>query len=148
LRSWVALLAGVTGHVVVGDAHGRDLAVAVAVVRDHGRDLHRQAADAVAVEQVVQAVVEAGHQDQDAQPPVRVAHRPVHAAPRGERDEAGPQGVEVDRGGVNGLGHHAHEEAAGAAVEELRALDDVLAGLEQEPDHLGHDAGRVGAREA
>ena len=49
---------------VVGDAVPLRQRLQIGVIGDHGHHVHRQLADALAIEQVVEAVVGFGHHDQ------------------------------------------------------------------------------------
>ncbi|ABA49823.1 hypothetical protein BURPS1710b_0776 [Burkholderia pseudomallei 1710b] len=123
--------------------------IEILVVRHDRRDLDRQLARAVAEQQVVQAMADLRHEDHDARLHRRVVQLPAHRERLGERRELGAQGVERGRRAARArlLEMHAHEEFAGAAVAELRRIEDIAAALEQKARDRVNDAAPVRARQ-
>ncbi len=93
-----------------------------------------------AIEQVRQAMVELGDQQQHLAPRLRRPDRPGHAA----RPANAPNRSAERRRAHRQAEEHAHEEAAGFRILELRRLADVRARLEQQAGDAGDDAGLVG----
>ena len=113
------------------------------VVRHDGRNVHRQFADAPAVQQVDEAMVELGDEDHRPLAVGHVAHDPRHREPAGDGLEPGAQPARLGLG----LERHAHEEQARPDVVELLRVEDVAALLEQIGRHGRHDPRPVGAGE-
>jgi hypothetical protein len=116
---------GVLGdrQMVIGNvAQQRDVERFLGVVADDRDDLHRQFADAGAVEQIAEAVVELA--DHEHRPALfrAVAHVPFHAELFGHGREGAAQGRLIARAGIE---HDAHEELAALGIVELLRLEDV-----------------------
>ena len=90
-RFLLQLVAGIDRQVVERHVVPSRQLVEVAVVGDDRRDLHVQAAGPVAVEQIVEAVAELGHQQQQALRPFGIVEVPFHAEPLRHIGEAGCQ---------------------------------------------------------
>ena len=121
-----------------------DMQRALRVVRDDPDHVHRQLADAVAVEQVAEAMVELRHQQQHALALLRAAQRPFGIDRGGERRERAAQRFHI----ALDLENDAHEEAAGEPVVELLRVGDVAASAGEETGDLRDQTGPVGAGEA
>jgi hypothetical protein len=111
------------------------------IVGDDSGDLHVEFADAPAIEQIGEAMVEARDEQQHAQLLRARAHPPVHAEGCGDRAEA--FGQRLHPGALAEAEDDAHEEAAGDLVVELVGFGDVGAAGEQMLRHGGDDAGPV-----
>ena len=134
------------GHRQVVERHIADIGVADRFARMVGDDRHRidrQFADAPAIEQVGEAMVELA--DHDHHPPPVAAHElPVHRQLARERQESsaealGPSSerIELDP----------HEKPVRLAVVELLRFEDIAALLEQEARDPRGDPRPVGAGE-
>jgi hypothetical protein len=98
----------------------------------------------VAVEEVVQAMIELRDEQQDPRRHVRVVQRPLHAEASRDRLEGGRERRGVGRAG-EAVERHAHHEPAGVDVAELRGLDDVAAVFREARADGPDDPGLVGA---
>ncbi len=97
----------------------------VRVVRDDRRDVHAQLADPLSVQEILEAVIQLGHEDHHA-PPVRaVVHLPLHLFGLRECHEVGAQPFDVDRLAGDPAEGHADEKPPGHHVVELVHLHDV-----------------------
>ena len=114
------------------------------MVGDDGGHLHRQLADALAIEQVDQTVIELGDEDHHLARDGPVADAQVHVEALDDLGEALDQ--LLDRQAAD-LEHHPHEEAIRQVIVELLCLGDVGAHLEEVHRHRGDDAGTVAAGE-
>ncbi|SOB53653.1 hypothetical protein PLUA15_40109 [Pseudomonas lundensis] len=76
LRGFVV---GVEGEVVIRDTVPLRQRLQVRVIGDHGHHVHRQLPDALAIQQIVQAVVGLGHHDQHFGPVMRRGEFEGHA---------------------------------------------------------------------
>ena len=119
----------------------------VGVVRHDDRDVDRQRADPLPEQQVVEAVPEAGDEDDGAGALVGVHQAPPHPERLGDADEPRRQALQrrhrVERAEV-----HAHEERAlvvADVVVVLVAVEDVAAVLDEEARHRVDDPRPVGA---
>jgi len=114
------------------------------MVGDDRRRRHRQLADAPAIQQVGQAMIELRDQQHDPAFLGLIAQGPAHGEPVG-------QGCETlthlgDRAsGVGPVEHQPHEEPVGLGIVELLRLENIAAVLEQMGGDRGHDAGTVRA---
>ena len=116
---------------VADQRYGQRLARMVAHDAD---DIHVQLADAPAVEQVAQAMVELADHQQHLLPLVTTAQVPFHAALVRQSGKGRPQ--RFDGTGRN-LEFHPHEEAIGQLVVELLRVGDVTALLSQQGGDIG-----------
>jgi hypothetical protein len=115
----------------------------LAVIGDDRGNVDRQRSRAVAIEQVVEAVIEPGHQDQHAIASCGIVDPPLHSEARGNGGEV----VAQSRQGCH-FGHledGAHEKAPRRRVAEMRGFGDEDAAPRKKAGHRGDDAGRVGA---
>ena len=138
--SWRSRLGSVHRQMVVWDVVGRGELVPVTVIGNDGGNLDGQRADPPSIQQVVQAVSEAGHHDEHARFNGHVVDRPLHRETLAHVGEVALHLREVTPGGAEA---HAHEEPAGFRVAELGAFDDVAGTLEQESADAGDDAHTV-----
>jgi hypothetical protein len=120
---------------------GQRLARVVADDRDH---IHVQFADAVAIEQIAEAMVELAHHQHDLAPRGLAPQRPMHRIAHRKRLKIGPDLVEPGPARVK---FHAHEERTLDLVVELLGLDDVGAGLREAAGDRGGNTGGVAARQ-
>ncbi|MNZ75324.1 hypothetical protein D3C78_937980 [compost metagenome] len=129
------LVQRVEGEVVVGDAVPAGQRLEVRMVGHHRGDVHRQLADALAVEQVVEAVVGLGDHDHHLGPVTRWGQLGLHGEGRDPPRQLGAEVRLGEAGGRAELG--ADEEATGLAVVEAVVLGDVAALFAQEAgDHV------------
>jgi hypothetical protein len=113
------------------------------VVADDANNIHRQLANAVAVEQIGQAVIELRHQQQHLAPVRLTAQRPIH---RIVRSKGGEGCFETGaRRAACLLEHHAHEKTPRFGIVELRCIEDIAALIGQRPRDAGHQTWLVGA---
>ena len=129
----------------VVDALRLDPAAHVLVVGDDRHQLHRQVADGIAVEQIVEAVAELGDQDQHARLDGEIVQPPVEIEAGGDRQEAAGEFLGGHR--RRRRERHAHEEALGLRIAVLGALDDVAVLRGDAVGHRGDDAAPVAAGE-
>ncbi|MCY1539115.1 hypothetical protein D9M68_746860 [compost metagenome] len=109
----------------------------IRMVGDDGRHLHLDLAGALAIQQVVQAVVELGHGDQHLGRGQGVMHLPLQAVDLGHGGKGLLQHLE-GRGFAGGRGEHRTDiEVAAGDLVELGHLHDVAAVLRQK----GGDSG-------
>lgn len=127
------------GEVVVGNAVPGRQALQVRMVGDDRPDLDGQLADAVAVEQVVEAVIGLGDHDHHRHARARGGQLEAHAELGGPLGEAG---LEVCRIEARLLGTElrADEEVPAQAIVEGVLLGDVAAALLEEACHHIHRA--------
>jgi hypothetical protein len=116
--------------------------VEIAVIGNDGWNLHRQRADAKPVQQIVQAMPEARHHHEHALPDRDVADLPPHSEVGGRPGKPFAQRGDLQPAGIKA---HAHEEAPGLRIAELRAFKDVAAVIEKERRDARHDAHAIGA---
>ena len=141
LLAW--LVVRVQREMVVGNLVPVGQRLEVRVVGDHGGHVHGQLADALAVEQVVEAVIGLGDHDHHFRPVVRRGQFEQHAEGLTAQGEAGAEGQFVETVGLAKL--HANEETPREAVIERVVLGDVAALLEQIAGHRIHRAEHAGA---
>ena len=115
----------------------------VGMVGDDGDDIDRQRPDMAAIEQILKAMVELRHHQDQPGAPGRVVQRPLHREGVGDGGE-----LRLDTGGRDAGGRleaDAHEEEAGARVAILGALDDVALGHVDGGADARDDAATIGA---
>jgi len=119
------------------EGHRTEIAPRVGLARmvgDDADDVHGEFADTLAIEQIDEAMVELGGEQQHAAALAPCADRPLHRERGGDRREAGAQCL---RRRVDGhVEDDPHEEAVGFDIVELVRLEHVAAEREQ----LGGDA--------
>lgn len=133
------------GHRQVVEGNVADIGVADRLARVVGDDRHRldrQFADAPAIEQVGQAVIEPADHDQHAARPVAPHQLPAHRASFGKGGEGSAEGLGVAGPGIEG---DPHEEGIARPVVELLRLQDIGAAFEQQAGDLRGNARPVGA---
>ncbi|GLX89335.1 hypothetical protein Pfra02_19040 [Pseudomonas fragi] len=99
------------------------------MIRDHGHDVHRQLADALAIQQVVQAVVRLGHHDQHFGPVMRGDEFGHHVKRMTTFGEARTKSVFIEA--VRLAKFDADEKTPGALIVEGMVLGDVALMLKQ-----------------
>jgi hypothetical protein len=124
----------------------RSKRLAIAVIGGDADRRHGERAHLVAVQKVVEAMVEPRHEDQDARTHARVVQRPLHAEARGDRPEGCAEDVRFGRA-LETVEREAHHEPAGVDVAELRGLDDVAAMRREARADRADDARPVVARQ-
>jgi hypothetical protein len=105
------------------------------VIRHDGGDVHREFADPVAVQQVLEAMIIVRHHDQHAGAIAGIVNLPLHVLGRGDCLELLPQFREIHRLALDGAERYPDEEALRNRVVELLHLDDVEAATRQERRH-------------
>jgi hypothetical protein len=121
-----------------------DMAIGGArVVGDDGDDLHVEFADAPAIDQIGQAMVEFRREDHHLLARALRPHRPAHAEFVGERREGRAQRVEGLR--HDAIEDDAHEEHPALLIVILLRVDDIGAVIEQIGRNGGDDPRPVGA---
>ena len=99
----------------------------------------------MAIQQIAQAVIESGDQQQDSLAFGLRAQLPFHSELPGNDLEPAPR---VPGALFRERDTHSHEEAFARDLVDLRGLDDVAAIVEQTARDIGHDAGHVAARQS
>lgn len=119
--------------------------VKITMVGNDSRDVDGQRADAVAVEQIVQAMAEARNHDDGARAAGQVAdvRRHLKALENGTERCLNVRVAHFGRRRKR----HAHEEPSGGAVAILRAVGDVAAARRQTAGYGKHDARLIRAGE-
>ncbi len=112
------------------------------MVGDDAGNGHRQVAIAPIVQQIGQAVIELGDQDQHPVEILGIAQGPVHGEPLGDGLEPLAQAVNAVL--PHEIEHHPHEETPGLGVVELVRLQYVAAALEHVRDTAATMPGRLG----
>ena len=110
----------------------------IRVVRNHTDDVDLQLADAPAVQQVPQAMVELGHHDQHLRPLGQRVHRPVHLEARSHRLELFAQSRRDALLVRPRTEDCAHEKAVADVVVEAGKLVDVTTVAVQETRNCRH----------
>jgi hypothetical protein len=113
------------------------------MVGHHRRDVHRQLADALAVEQVVEAVIGLGDHDHHFWPVVRRGQLEDHA--EGLTAFGKPARKDCSSKAIGLTEFHTNEETAREPVIERMVLGDVATLLEQKTRHRVHGAEHAGA---
>ncbi|MNT41336.1 hypothetical protein D3C72_1776930 [compost metagenome] len=121
---------------VIGNAVPAGQGLQVRVVGHHRHHVHGQVADALAVEQVVEAMVGLAHHQHHLGPVTRRGQFGVHIERRQTLVEAGAERLLVEAVGLAEL--DADEEARGQPVIERMVFGDVAALLEQKARHRVH----------
>ena len=121
-----------------------DDALQVGMIGDDRRNLDRQGADAIAVEKIVQAMVEFGNEDQHAR--LVVASCISQSIPN-RSPMAAKSACKASIGRLTGADHEnrAHEEAPGFVIAEMGGFGDEQAVPGQKSRDGGDDADGVGA---
>ncbi len=112
------------------------------MVADDGDHVHVQLTDAVAIEQVAQAVVELADHQHDLARGILAPQVPGHAVFRGQRFEPGANRAQVRAARIEG---HAHEEVAAVLIVELLRLQNISAVFKQITGNARGDPGTVAA---
>ncbi|MNE13898.1 hypothetical protein D3C80_1067510 [compost metagenome] len=130
------LVMRVEGKVVIGNAVPVGQGLEVRVVGNHRHHLHAQLADALAIEQVVEAVIGLGHHDHHFRPVLGRGQLEQHA------ERIAPLGQPCAKAGlvevIRLAEFHANEEASGQPVIERMVLSDVAVLFEQVTRHHIH----------
>ncbi len=113
------------------------------MVRHDADHFHRQFADAMAVEQVAQAVIELRYQQQYAPPFRRIAQAPIHLMIGGNGGKGRAQLADVIPW-LCQLGHNAHEEQPAFTIVELLGFKDIPPMRGEERGDGGDQARPVG----
>ena len=129
----------------VAQAVRLDQRLQVRVVGDHAGDVHLELAAAVAVQQIDQAVVELGHHDEHAGPPVAVGNGPLHVLALRHFLELLAQAVDGRCACRVAIKRHAGEKAAGQHIVKLLHVGDVALARGQKARHRCHRAHAAGA---
>ena len=133
-------------QIVKRDAVGCRQLIRIHVVGNHAGDAAFQFAVAVAIEKIMQAMIEFRHQNDNARPLVHVVDLPSHR--KFVRDVRKPRAQLFQRHArAHGFEMHAHEEMLRAGIAILRAIDDVAALRVQKRRHGMNDARLVRARQ-
>ena len=99
------------------------------MIADDADHIHRQLADAVAIEQVAQAMVELGDHQQHLAARIGRANCPFHAFGCRKGGKRGPQGL-----GIAGQAERQpHEKALRFVIAELFGIDDIATVIGQQP---------------
>src|SRR5512144_335624 len=116
----------------------------IRMVRNDRRNLRPQVAGAVAVQQVVQTMIQLGDKDEDTLSTLRVLQPPDHLKPLGNARELMRELIERRRDGAR-LEHRSHEEAAGFGIAEVRRFGDEGVVVGEKTGHRCDDAGAIRA---
>ena len=114
------------------------------MIADNAHDIHVQLADPRAVEQVGQAMVEFGDEQQHLAALVTTAQPPVHAQAVREIFHACSELLEA---ACRAFEHQPHEEAAGCLIVILLRVEDVAAFAGEHARDRGHQTGPILARQ-
>ena len=106
-----------------------------------------QRADALAIEQVIEAMIRRRDEDQHVRLRPRVDHLPVHAPSVGDQAELGLE-LRQREARHRRREQQAHEEQARRGIPEIRGLRDEQPPLRKKARHFGHNPDRVAARGA
>ena len=109
----------------------RDQLTGIAVVRYNRRNLYIELANALPVQQVDQAVVKPGDQDQDTRLATGLMNGPIHIVARTNFREARAQLRRLAGLAVNAE-MNTHTKEIGGGVAKLRAIDYVAAAMHHE----------------
>jgi hypothetical protein len=127
-------------QVVEGNLVPFDQATQVFVVGHHADDIHRQHAGAPAEQQVLQAMPELRHGNQDAHAAGDVLDLPGHVIAQRQRFELAAHGRELGESRPHGSEYRAHVEAPGEVIVELLGLDDRSVVIGEKSGDGRHDA--------